>query len=189
MSTYRTRVLEKMCFKSNADITSYALRNGLMIECEVKPPAGLGVLLVEDSPRIAERVRELLVQEGLRVLATCMTHRRPYVPCANSGRAAYPRLAAESRHWVQRAGGRRRARPPTIVMTNYALPQYRERARQLGVKHFLNKAMDFERLPDIVAEIRAGISSGPTAARHRQPDKRALRLTGSDCDRPAHRFP
>jgi len=31
VSTYRTRVLEKMCFKSNADITSYALRNGLMI--------------------------------------------------------------------------------------------------------------------------------------------------------------
>lgn len=30
VSTYRTRVLEKMCFKSNADITSYALRNGLM---------------------------------------------------------------------------------------------------------------------------------------------------------------
>jgi DNA-binding NarL/FixJ family response regulator len=30
VSTYRTRVLEKMSFKSNADITSYALRNGLM---------------------------------------------------------------------------------------------------------------------------------------------------------------
>lgn len=30
VSTYRTRVLEKMCFKSNADITTYALRNGLM---------------------------------------------------------------------------------------------------------------------------------------------------------------
>jgi DNA-binding NarL/FixJ family response regulator len=30
VSTYRSRVLEKMCFKSNADITSYALRNGLM---------------------------------------------------------------------------------------------------------------------------------------------------------------
>jgi two-component system, NarL family, invasion response regulator UvrY len=30
VSTYRTRVLEKMAFKSNADITSYALRNGLM---------------------------------------------------------------------------------------------------------------------------------------------------------------
>lgn len=29
ISTYRTRVLEKMCFKSNAEITTYALRNGL----------------------------------------------------------------------------------------------------------------------------------------------------------------
>ncbi len=30
VSTYRSRVLEKMSFTSNADITSYALRNGLM---------------------------------------------------------------------------------------------------------------------------------------------------------------
>jgi two-component system, NarL family, invasion response regulator UvrY len=30
VSTYRTRVLEKMCFKSNADITTYAVRNGLV---------------------------------------------------------------------------------------------------------------------------------------------------------------
>jgi two-component system, NarL family, invasion response regulator UvrY len=30
VSTYRTRVLEKMGFKSNADITAYALRNGLI---------------------------------------------------------------------------------------------------------------------------------------------------------------
>ena len=30
VSTYRTRILEKMGFKSNADMTSYALRNGLI---------------------------------------------------------------------------------------------------------------------------------------------------------------
>jgi DNA-binding NarL/FixJ family response regulator len=30
VSTYRTRVLEKLQFKSNADMTSYALRNGLI---------------------------------------------------------------------------------------------------------------------------------------------------------------
>ena len=30
VSTYRSRVLEKMSFATNADITSYALRNGLM---------------------------------------------------------------------------------------------------------------------------------------------------------------
>jgi DNA-binding NarL/FixJ family response regulator len=45
-------------------------------------------------------------------------------------------------------------RPYTIVMTNYALPQYRERARRLGVEHFLLKERDFERLTEIVAEFR-----------------------------------
>ena len=30
VSTYRSRVLEKMSFRSNADITAYALRNGIM---------------------------------------------------------------------------------------------------------------------------------------------------------------
>jgi two-component system, NarL family, invasion response regulator UvrY len=30
VSTYRTRILEKMNFKSNADITAYALRNGIL---------------------------------------------------------------------------------------------------------------------------------------------------------------
>jgi two-component system, NarL family, invasion response regulator UvrY len=30
VSTYRSRVLEKMNFRTNADITSYAMRNGLM---------------------------------------------------------------------------------------------------------------------------------------------------------------
>jgi hypothetical protein len=40
-------------------------------------------------------------------------------------------------------------------MTNYALPQYQQRARHFGVEHFLNKARDFERLPGIVAGLRA----------------------------------
>jgi two-component system invasion response regulator UvrY len=30
VSTYRSRILEKMSFSSNADMTSYALRNGLI---------------------------------------------------------------------------------------------------------------------------------------------------------------
>ena len=31
ISTYRTRILEKLGYKTNADITSYALRNGLIM--------------------------------------------------------------------------------------------------------------------------------------------------------------
>jgi DNA-binding NarL/FixJ family response regulator len=30
VSTYRSRILEKMNFQTNADLTSYALRNGLI---------------------------------------------------------------------------------------------------------------------------------------------------------------
>lgn len=120
------------------------------------PVEGLGVLLVEDSPRIAERVRELLQQAGLRVLATVEDE-------ASAIRALREmpvellildlQLKVGTGFGVLEAVGAKR--PPTIVMTNYALPQYRERSRQLGVDYFLNKAMDFERLPEIVAEIRA----------------------------------
>jgi CheY-like chemotaxis protein len=122
---------------------------------------GLAVLLVEDSPRIAERMRELLALEGACVLATVDDE-------AGAIRALQElkvdllildlQLKVGTGFGVLEAVGN--ARPPTIVMTNYALPQYRERARQLGVEHFLNKAMDFERLPQIVADIRAGQQAG-----------------------------
>jgi CheY-like chemotaxis protein len=123
---------------------------------EGKGAGALGVLLVEDSARIAERMRELLQQEGLRVLAT--------VEDESSAIRALRELPVDllildlqlkvgTGFGVLEALGQKR--PPTIVMTNYALPQYRDRARQLGVEHFLNKAMDFDRLPEIVAGIRA----------------------------------
>jgi two-component system OmpR family response regulator len=118
---------------------------------------GLGVLLVEDSPRIAERMRELLLQEGLHVLATVEDE-----PSAIRALRELPvdLLILDLQLKVGTGFGVLEAvvlnRPPTIVMTNYALPQYRDRAHKLGVQHFLNKAMDFERLPEIVAEIRGG---------------------------------
>lgn len=117
----------------------------------------LRVLLVEDSPRIAERVRELLVQEeGVRVLDTvtdetsalrALTEQEVDVLILDL------QLKVGTGFGVLEALGTHR--PTTIVMTNYALPQYRERARQLGVEHFLNKAMDFERLGAIMAEVRS----------------------------------
>ncbi|MFO7325825.1 MAG: response regulator [Pseudomonadota bacterium] len=123
------------------------------------PLAGneLRVLLVEDSPRIAERVRELLVQEeGVRVLETVADERsalRALTEQAVDVLILDLQLKVGTGFGVLEALGSHR--PMIIVMTNYALPQYRERARQLGVEHFLNKAMDFERLSDIMAEMRS----------------------------------
>jgi DNA-binding NarL/FixJ family response regulator len=127
-----------------------------------EPPqaqSGLGVLLVEDSPRIAERLRELLMQSaGVRVLATVVDE-----PSAIQALRDLPvdllildlQLKIGTGFGVLESIGANR--PTTVVMTNYALPQYRERARQLGVEYFLNKEKDFERLPEILAGIQAGL--------------------------------
>jgi DNA-binding NarL/FixJ family response regulator len=120
---------------------------------------GFGVLLVEDSARIAERLCELLQQSaGVRVLATVVDE-----PSAIRALHELPvdllildlQLKTGTGFGVLESVGA--ARPMTIVMTNYALPQYFERARQLGVEYFLNKEKDFERLPQIVADIRASL--------------------------------
>jgi CheY-like chemotaxis protein len=43
--------------------------------------------------------------------------------------------------------------PSVIVLTNYALPQYRTQARTLGAQYFLDKASEFDRLPEVIQEI------------------------------------
>jgi two-component system, OmpR family, response regulator len=124
---------------------------------ERAPSAGPAVLLVEDSPRIAERLRELLAQEGLHVVAT-VEDEQAAVRALRENPVDLLILDLQLKigtgFGVLESLGARR--PPTIVVTNYALPQYRERATQLGVEHFLNKAEDLERLPEILASVRSG---------------------------------
>jgi two-component system, OmpR family, response regulator len=116
----------------------------------------LCVLLVEDSPRIADRLRELLQEQGVRVLDT-VDNEQAALRALQETQVDLLILDLQLRvgtgFGVLEALGRQR--PPTIVMTNYALPQYVERARHFGVEYFLNKARDFERLPGIVAQLRA----------------------------------
>jgi two-component system, OmpR family, response regulator len=117
----------------------------------------LCVLLVEDSPRIADRLRELLQDQGVCVLATVDNEQaalRALKEMQVDLLILDLQLKVGTGFGVLEALGAQR--PPTIVMTNYALPQYMERARHFGVEHFLNKARDFERLPAIVADMRAG---------------------------------
>lgn len=121
--------------------------------------SGLGVLLVEDSPRIAERLRELLQEIGANVLAV-VDDEQSALRAMREFKVDLLILDLQLKvgtgfGLLEALGGQR---PPTIVMTNYALPQYVERARHFGVEHFLHKARDFERLPGIVA--------GLSAARH-----------------------
>jgi DNA-binding NarL/FixJ family response regulator len=122
----------------------------------------LRVLLVEDSPRLAERVRETLEQiEGVEVVAT-VENERGAVEVARREAIDVMILDLQLRSGtgfgvLETLGN---ARPAVIVLTNYALPEYRRRAKELGVEHFLNKSRDYERLPDVIRTLGAPTRGG-----------------------------
>jgi two-component system OmpR family response regulator len=45
-------------------------------------------------------------------------------------------------------------RPSVVVITNYALPQYRKQAEALGARFFLDKTQEFERIPETLELLR-----------------------------------
>lgn len=51
---------------------------------------------------------------------------------------------------------RRSIKTEVIVCTNYGYPQYRRRCRELGVKYFLEKATEFEKIPRVLRKIMKG---------------------------------
>lgn len=113
------------------------------------------VLLVEDSRVLAERLRESL--DGLDNVEV--------IGAVADESAAVAAVRAQSPDVIildlqlkegtgfgvmQRLGA---ARPKIIVFTNYMLPEYQRLAESLGVEHFLNKSLDYERLPQLIQEI------------------------------------
>ena len=117
----------------------------------------LRVLLVEDSRVLAERLREsldtldnvevvgLVADESAAVAA--VLDQRPDVIILDLQLKEGTGFGV-----MQRLGDRR---PVIIVFTNYMLPEYQRIASSLGVQHFLNKSMDYERLPQLLQEIGA----------------------------------
>jgi DNA-binding NarL/FixJ family response regulator len=112
----------------------------------------MNVLLVEDSERIAERVRDLISDNpDIHIVGTARDQQSAIDAVHRSEVDVMIldlQLATGTGFGVLEALGAQR--PKTIVMTNYALPQYRELARRHGVEFFLDKSVDFERLPEIL---------------------------------------
>jgi DNA-binding NarL/FixJ family response regulator len=54
---------------------------------------------------------------------------------------------------VLRALRKMARRPDVVVLTNFALSTYREKALELGAAHFLDKSRDYDRLPDILTHL------------------------------------
>jgi two-component system, OmpR family, response regulator len=122
-------------------------------------PVMLRVLLVEDSKLLAERVREELDQvPGVEVVGTADTETAA-VSMARASKADAMILDLQLRvgtgFGVLRALGKEC--PPVIVLTNFSLPAYAARARELGVEQFLDKQRDFDRLPAAIALIKTNL--------------------------------
>ncbi len=118
---------------------------------------GLRVLLVEDSKVLTERLTEAIRQiPDVDLIGT-----------ADSEAAA---LAAVKRDpidviildlhlkqgtgfGVMRALAATSVKPRIVVLTNYDLPEYKNAAIALGAAHFLDKARDYGRLPEVLREI------------------------------------
>jgi DNA-binding NarL/FixJ family response regulator len=122
-----------------------------------RPP--LRVLLVEDSSKLQERLRETL--DGLPgvELAGTVDTEADAVEAIRRERCDAVILDLHLRRGtgfgVLREVARHASRAPVvIVFTNYDLPEYRRTAQQFGVRHFLDKAREYERLPAVIEELR-----------------------------------
>jgi len=117
----------------------------------------LRVLLVEDSRVLAERLRESLDTLDNVEVVGLVADETSAVAAVLDQRPDVIILDLQLKEGtgfgvMQRLGD---MRPVIIVFTNYMLPEYQRIASSLGVQHFLNKSMDYERLPQLLQEIGA----------------------------------
>lgn len=123
----------------------------------------LDVLIVEDSPVVAQRVAELVSElPGTRVVGIAPTEAR----ARQLLREHHPRVMILDLRLAQGTGfGVLRSllpgepRPIVIVLSSYSVPEYRNQAELLGVDHFLDKAAEFHRLPGLIASLLPGAPS------------------------------
>lgn len=121
------------------------------------------VLLVEDSVLLSERLMELISDiDGITTIAAVTTEHE----AIESIQKHHPdalildlRLKEGTGFGVMRYINTLASRPQAVIITNYALPQYRKQAEALGVRYFLDKTQEFDRLPDILGELRDERSS------------------------------
>jgi DNA-binding NarL/FixJ family response regulator len=117
----------------------------------------LRVLLVEDSKVLTERLTEAIRQIADVELVGTADSEDGALAAFKSGPVDVIILDLHLRQGtgfgVMRALATAQEKPRIIVLTNYDLPEYKNAAIALGATHFLDKARDYGRLPDVLHEI------------------------------------
>jgi DNA-binding NarL/FixJ family response regulator len=119
--------------------------------------AGLRVLLVEDSKVLTERLTEAIRQiPDVDLVGTADTEAAALAAIKRDSVDVIIldlHLKQGTGFGVMRALAAAQMRPRIIVLTNYDLPEYKNAAIALGATHFLDKARDYGRLPEVLHEI------------------------------------
>ena len=138
-------------------IPTHTLQREFAIRGAMIMTRSLRVLLVEDSKVLTERLTEALRQiADIELVGTADSE-------AGALAAFKSRpvdviildlhLKQGTGFGVMRALASAQKKPRIIVLTNYDLPEYKNAAIALGASHFLDKARDYGRLPEVLHEI------------------------------------
>jgi len=115
------------------------------------------VLLVEDSKILTERLTEAIEQmANVHLIGTAETEAAAVALVTREPVDVIIldlHLRQGTGFGVMRALATTQFKPQIIVLTNYDLPEYKNAAFALGATHFLDKARDYGRLPEVLNEI------------------------------------
>lgn len=115
------------------------------------------VLLVEDSLPVRQRIRSLIEESGH---ATIVGEAATVAAALGLFRQHLPDAVVLDLHLAEGVGYTvleeiKQTHPAceVIVLTNFAIPEYRTRCHILGADHFFEKSKDFERIPGVLAGV------------------------------------
>ncbi len=124
----------------------------------------LRILVVEDSILTAEQIKEVLQQASAPVEIK-IVHTQD--DALSTGKTFSPDVVVLDLLLRQGTGftvlkdfSASSPKPTILVLTNYALPNYRNFALLTGANYFLDKAKDSEQLPAIIDSIAKNRASG-----------------------------
>jgi DNA-binding NarL/FixJ family response regulator len=122
----------------------------------------LRVVLVEDSPIIRARLAETLSEiPNLEIVGQAESESDALSLLDSGGWDALV-LDLQLRQGTglgvlrQLKQGGRPSHSRVIVFTNYAFPQYRDRSMSFGADYFFDKAREFHRVRDVLADLASG---------------------------------
>lgn len=126
----------------------------------------LNVLLVEDSRVLTERLSEVISQTAAVNLIGSVDNEADAVARVHRENVDVMILDLHLKQGtgfgVLRALAKVAVRPKVIILTNYDLPEYKRAALALGARYFLDKARDYDRIPEVLGEICDDPGAGAT---------------------------